>query len=336
MSSNAEQVVIEARPGGGGLEGFVVTHLGQLRDYMVALTLLALFVGLSVSTDTFFTAQNLKNVLDQSTALGVIACAGTLVIIAGGFDLSAGSNFALSGVVAAEVGLHWSPVPGLIIGILAGAVVGLGNGILVSVVRINPFIATLGSAILIGGIALLITNGNLISLDPSSSFLSLGNGSYAGIKYSIWILLAFALVLGITLWRTTLGRYIYASGGNEEAARFSGVRVGLIRTTTFVVSGLAAGIAGVISASRIGTGQADANSGVGIELTAVAAIVVGGTSIRGGEGAIWRTIVGVLLLGIIGNGFNLLGLDPVYQNIVYGGIILLAAGVDALLRRSTA
>lgn len=335
MSSQAERVQVEPVSRGGGVGGFLVGHLGQLRDYMVALTLLALFIGLSISTDTFFTSQNLKNVLDQSTALGVIACAGTLVIIAGGFDLSVGSIFALSGVIAAEVGLHWAPIPGLLVGIISGAFVGLGNGILISVVRINPFIATLGSSILIGGIALLITNGNLISLDPSSSFLNLGNGDYGGIKYSIWILLVFALVLGIVLWRTTLGRYIYASGGNEEAARFSGVRVGMVRTTTFVVSGLAASLAGVISASRIGTGQADANSGVGIELTAVAAIVVGGTSIRGGEGAIWRTVVGVLLLGIIGNGFNLLGLDPVYQNIVYGGIILLAAGVDALLRRNT-
>jgi len=306
-------------------------RLGLLRDYAVAVTLLVLFVGLSIGTDAFFAEQNLKNVLEQSTAIGLIAVAGTLVIIAGGFDLSVGSIFALSGVVAAQTAIHWDPAAGLLVGIAAGAVCGLANGILVTVFRINPFIATLGSAIVIAGIALRITHGDLITVELESSFTDLGLNDFLGVKYSIWLWLAFALLMGLVLSRTTLGRYIYATGGNEEAARLSGVRVGLVRTTTYVLSGFAAGLAGVLSASQIGTGQADVGAELG--LTVVAAIVVGGTSIWGGQGAIWRTMVGVLLLSLISNGFNLNGIDPVYYDIVYGGIILVAAGLDAFLRR---
>ncbi len=306
-------------------------RFGLVRDYAVAVTLIALFVALSVSTEAFLTKQNLLNVLDQSTTIGLIAVAGTLVIIAGGFDLSVGSIFAVSGVIAAEVALHWGPVQGLIVGILSGAVFGAGNGLLVTVFRINPFIATLGSAIVIAGVALRITHGDLITVDLESEFTHLGGNDFAGVKYSVWIWIGFTLLVGLILSRTALGRYIYASGGNEEAARLSGVRVDTVRMTTYVLSGLAAATAGVLSASRVGTGQADVGEGLG--LTAVAAIVVGGTSIWGGEGAVWRTIVGVLLLSLIGNGFNLNGIDPVYQDIVYGGIILIAAGVDDKLRR---
>ncbi len=308
--------------------------IGVARDFAVAFTLVVLFVVLSATTSQFFVARNLKNVLEQSTTIGLIGVAGTLVIIAGGFDLSVGSIFALSGVVAAEVAVHWNPTLGLLLGVVAGALVGLANGLLVTVLRINPFIATLGSSILIAGVALRITHGDLITVDIQSSFTHLGLNGFLGLKYSIWLWFAFALLMGLMLSRTTLGRYIYASGGNEEAARLSGVRVGAVRTITYVLSGLAAGLAGVLSASQIGTGQADAGSTLG--LTVVAAIVVGGTSIWGGQGAVWRTIVGVLLLGLIGNGFNLKGIDPVYYNIVYGGIILAAAGADAFLRRREA
>ena len=307
--------------------------IGTLRDYAISLALVALVLFLSARADNFLTVSNLKNVLEQSAGLGIVAAAGTLVIIAGGFDLSVGAIFAITGVVAAQIAVHGDPVVGLVAGVLAGAVLGLGNGLLVTVVRINPFIATLGSAFVIGGLALRITHGDLITVDFEGPFTKLGSNAIFGLKYSIWIWFLFSLAMGVLLARTVFGRYVYASGGNREAARLSGVPVGLVRSATYTLSGLAAGLAGVLSASRIGTGQADANNGVNIEFQAVAAIVVGGTSIWGGEGAIWRTVVGVLLLGVIGNGFTLLSIDPVYQNIVYGGIILIAAGIDARLRR---
>ena len=306
-------------------------RIGQLRDSAVLLSLIALFIALSIFADNFLTVDNLKNVLDQATALGIIATAGTLVIVAGAFDLSVGSIFAMSGVVAAELATHGTGVTlAIVAGIASGAVLGLINGLMVEGVRINPFIATLATSIIIRGLALAFTGGNLITADKPG-FDNLGTNLIGSIKLSSWIFIAWALLMGFLLWRTVLGRYLKACGGNEQAARLSGVRVGNVRTLAFVISGLAAALAGVLAASQISTGQADV--GVGLELNAVAAIVVGGTSIRGGEGAVWRTMVGVFLLALIGNGFNLLEIDSVYQQVVYGGIILLAAGVDARLRR---
>ncbi len=303
----------------------------ELRDSAVLLSLLLLFALLSLFVDNFLTSDNLKNVLDQATALGIIATAGTLVIVSGAFDLSVGAIFAMAGVVAAELATHGAGVEiSLLAGVASGAVLGLVNGLFVSGVRLNPFIATLATSIVIRGLALAITGGNLITVD-APSFASLGNNQVATINLSSWNFIAWALLMGFLLWRTVFGRHIRACGGNEQAARLSGIRVGGVRTTAFVLSGLAAGLAGVLSASEISTGQADV--GVGLELNAVAAIVVGGTSIRGGEGAVWRTMVGVFLLALIGNGFNLLEIDSVYQQVVYGGIILLAASVDARLRK---
>lgn len=299
-------------------------------EYAVLISLVVLFVVLSFVGENFLTKTNLLNVLDQATTLGIIATAGTLVIIAGGFDLSVGAVYAMSGVIAAEVANATDPVIGIAAGIAVGAVIGLLNGIAISGVGINPFIATLASSIIVRGLALAITGGFLITVtDPN--FAKLGNTDFLDAKLGVWIMIAWALAMGFLLAFTVFGRYVRACGGNEEAARLSGLRVSVIRTATFVISGISASLAGVIAASRISTGESDV--GVGLELTAVAAIVVGGTSIRGGQGAIWRTVVGVLLLALISNGFNLLNIDTVYEQVVYGSIILVAVAIDALTRR---
>ncbi|MGE0068481.1 MAG: ABC transporter permease [Solirubrobacterales bacterium] len=300
-----------------------------LRAGAVPLALLALFVVLSLTADNFLTSGNLLNLLDQATTLGIIASAGTLVVVAGGFDLSVGATFAIAGVIAAKVANSSDPVLGLLAGVLAGAAIGVANGLLVSTFRINSFIATIASGLMIRGGALAITSGFLITV-TATDFEWLGVTQFGDLKLSVIIFAAWAIAMAFLLGRTTFGRHVYACGGNEEAARLSGIRVGLVRGATFLLSGTAAGLAGVIAASQVASGQADA--GTGIELTAIAAIVVGGASVRGGEGAVWRTVVGVLLLAMIGNGFNLLGIDPVYQNLVYGGIILAAVGADARLR----
>ena len=305
--------------------------LSAAGDYAVLISLVVLFVVLSLTADNFLTKTNLLNVLDQSTTLGIIATAGTLVIIGGAFDLSVGATYAMSGIVAAEVANATDPVIGIAAGIASGAVIGLFNGFTVSGVGINPFIATLSSSIIVRGLAVAMTGGFLITVtDPN--FAKLGNNDFLEAKLGVWIFVAWALAMGFLLAFTTFGRYIRACGGNEEAARLSGLPVGRLRTATFAISGIAAALAGVIAASRISTGESDV--GIGLELTAVAAIVVGGTSIRGGQGAIWRTVVGVLLLGLISNGFNLLGIDVVYEQIVYGSIILVAVAVDARTRRT--
>jgi len=302
-----------------------------IRDFGIVFGFVALFLVLSLSSDAFLTQRNLLNVLDQSAAVGIIACGATLVIIAGGFDLASGAIFAVSGVVAAMVAKSTgSPAAGIAAGIAAGGLCGLFNAVLVTVGGINAFVATLASSIMLRGLGLLLTSGMIVTV-PMLGFQSLAQSKLLGAKYSVWLLAAFIVLTWFLLSRTAFGRYVYAVGGNAEAARLSGLRVEVIRGATFVISGFAAGLAGVIVASRTGSAQADA--GVGLELSAIAAAVIGGTSIMGGEGAIWRTVLGVLLLAMITNGSNLLDVDPTYQQILTGAIIVAAVSVDAWSRR---
>jgi ribose transport system permease protein len=309
-------------------------HLAGLRDYGIVFAFVALFIVLSIASPVFFTRINLLNILDQWSSTLIIAVAGTLVFIAGGFDLSVGSIFALSGVIAALTVGHIGAWGSILLGIGAGLGCGVVNGILATLGRINPFITTLATSIMIAGLAQSLTNGNLISVLTNTHFTVLGRGDFGTIKYSVWTLLAFTLLCGYLLSRTTYGRRVYASGANPEAARLSGVRVSLVKASTFALSGTAAGIAGVIVASRVATGQAN-SGGLTVALDAVAGIVIGGTSILGGAGAIWRTVLGVLLLAMIGNGFNLLNVNSTYQQIFEGAIILFAVGLDAWSRRTS-
>ena len=313
-------------------ERFSLRRIGidTLWDYAVLLTFVSLFVALSIASPAFLTTRNLLNILDQSAPVGIIACAATLVIIAGGFDLSAGAIFALAGVVAAKVANAVDPATGMLVALLVATVLGLCNGLLVSGFQINPFVATLATGMMIRGLAVVITSGFLVTV-ADERYTIIGREAFLGVKYSVWLFVAFAAICGFLLSRTKFGRHVYAVGGNAEAARLSGIRVGWVKALTFAISGIAAGLAGLIASSRVSTGQADA--GGLIELTAIAAVVIGGTSIAGGEGAIWRTVVGILLLALIGNGFNMLRVEPFYQDIVKGAIIVVAVAIDAWSKR---
>jgi ribose transport system permease protein len=306
--------------------------LRAARDYGVVIGVVVLFIVLSISSGPFLTKANLLNLFDQSAYVGIIACAGTFVVISGCIDLSVASIFALAGVVAAEVSLHANPWLGLLAGIVAGGAAGAINGAIVMFGRVNSLIATIASALVFTGIADIATNGQLIT--PSNqAFGTIGVGSFISMTYTSWAFVAVAIVLWFVLARSRFGRHVYASGGNADAARLSGLLVGRIRTATFVLSGLAAGLAGVLSASRIGDGQSDA--GTNLQITALTAVFIGGTSLSGGSGSVWRTIVGVFLLTLINNGFDLLGINPIYETIVQGLIILVAVSADAWSRRST-
>jgi ribose transport system permease protein len=305
--------------------------LSALRDYGIVVAFVVLFVTLAFASDAFFTQRNIVNILFQAAPVGIMACGGTLVFIAGGFDLSVGAVAAIAGVVAATTADDVGVVMALTLGALVGLGFGIFNGLLTTIGRINAFIATLASSIIIRGLALAITGGFLVSVDDQA-FYVLGNGEFAGVRYPVFVWLGFALFCGFLLWRTQFGRYVYAAGGNAEAARLSGVRVGLVRGTTFAISGLSGGLAGIILTSQIGTGQADAN--LGIEFDAIAAIIIGGTSILGGEGAIWRSVLGALLFQLISNGFNLMNVQPVYQRVFLGVIMLVAVAIDAWARRT--
>jgi ribose transport system permease protein len=291
----------------------------------------ALFITLSVTSSSFLTKVNLLNILDQQAATLIIAAAGTLVLVAGGLDLSVGAVYSLAGVTAAEVAQRTSPVLAVVLGIGVGLAVGVVNGLVVTRGRINALIATLAMSFVVSGIGTLVTHGNLVVLFEHPEFGDLARTQVLTVKTSIWIALAAVVIVGVLLARTTAGRYMYAAGGNAEAARLAGVRVDAIRVLTFVVSGGAAGLAGVIDASRVLSAQA--SSGDTLAFTVLAGIVVGGTSILGGEGAVWRTFLGVLFIALIGNGYDLLGLDPLYEQITLGVILLLAVAIDAWARQ---
>jgi ribose transport system permease protein len=301
-----------------------------IRDFGIVGAFAVLFVTLSITSPFFLTWRNLTNILDQNASVGLIAVGGTLVMIAGSFDLSVGAIYAIAGVIAGLLAPDIGAPAALLIGSLVGLGFGAFTGALTTVGRVNSFVATLGMAIIITGLALVLTGGFLVSV-TESSFRTLGQGAIGSVTYGVIIWLGFALLCGFLLNRTVLGSAIYAVGGSAEAARLSGIRVGAVRAVTFAISGFSASLAGVIVTSKVGQGQADVG-GFPLTFLAIAAIVIGGTSILGGEGAIWRSVVGVLLLAMIGNGFNLLGVDPNYQNIFRGVIIIGAVALDAWLR----
>jgi ribose transport system permease protein len=304
---------------------------GPLRRAGIIGPFLVLFVVLSVASGPFFTKVNLLDILDQQASTLIIAAAGTLVLVAGGIDLSVGAIYALAGVTAAKLALTMPPAVAVLAGVAVGLVVGLANGLITTVGRINSLIATLAMSFVISGLASLVTSGNLIIDYSRPGFADLARTSFLTVNTSTWIMIAVVGVFGLLLSRTTSGRYIYAAGSNAEAARLAGIRVHRVRVLTFVLSGGAAALGGVIDTSRVLSAQAS-NGQTTLTFTVLAGIVVGGTSILGGDGAIWRTITGVLFIALIGNGSDLLGLNPLYDQIALGVILLLAVGSDAWSR----
>jgi ribose transport system permease protein len=303
----------------------------RLRGAGILIPFAALFITLAIASSSFATKTNLLNILDQQSATLIIAAAGTLVLVAGGIDLSVGAIYALAGVTAAKLAQHGSPAPAIAAGVAIGLAVGVVNGVVATAFRINALIATLAMSFVISGIASLVTHGNLIVLFEHPEFGDLSRTMLVGVRSSTWIMVVAVIAIGIVLARTVAGRYMYAAGGSAEAARLAGVRVNAIRVLTFSLSGAAAGLAGVLDASRVLSAQS--SSGEALAFTVLAGIVVGGTSILGGEGAVWRTVVGVLFIALVGNGFDLLGLDPLYEQITLGVIMLLAVGIDAWTRQ---
>jgi len=303
-----------------------------VRGYAILVAFLVLVAVLSGASSHFLTAINLLNTLESGAIYGIVAVALTLLLIAGDFDLSAGATFVLAGIVAAKLQPSLGSAPALLAGIGAGLLVGLLNGLAVTLFQVNSFVATLAASLMIAGLGARLTDGFQLYV-PDASFTVLGNGMADGIPYFVWIFLAFAALCWFVLARTKLGRWLYVTGGNREAARLAGLRTDGLRVVGFGLSGFAAGLAGAILVSR--TGTAIAGNGLAeVIFPAVAAVVVGGTSILGGRGAVWRTVLGVFFLECIRNGFNLIELDPYYQDIVRGGIILFAVAADALSRRT--
>jgi ribose/xylose/arabinose/galactoside ABC-type transport system permease subunit len=297
------------------------------RKYGVFVSFLLIFIVLSLVAPGFLTVQNLTTVLRQISINGILAIGITFVIITGGIDLSLGSTVALAGVVAAlfakqgEGILLMSLLSGIITGVLAGVV----NGLVVTKGKVAPFIVTLGMMTILRGLALVVSNGRPVS-DLSDAFNFIGGGSFLGIPLPILIFLAVILVSYVLLERTVMGRYIYATGGNEKAAYASGVNTDKVKMFVYVICGAFAGLAGIVLASRINTGQP--NAGISFELDAIAAVVIGGANLSGGIGKVTGPVLGVLIIGIINNGLDLLNVTSYYQQIIKGVIIIGAVLID--------
>jgi ribose/xylose/arabinose/galactoside ABC-type transport system permease subunit len=304
--------------------------LAMLRHYFSAygilVALLVLCAVLSVASDNFFTTENLINVLRQVSINGILAIGMTFVIIAAGIDLSVGSIVALVGVVTATVAHDSNLAFAILVGLLVGLVCGAFSGIAISKWGLAPFIVTLGMMTIARGLTFVISNGRPVS-GLSQGYLAIGKSDWLGVPTPVWILLAMFLIATVVLYMTKIGRYIYAIGGNENAARFSGIRISLVTVFVYAVSGLLAALAGIVLSSRVSAGLPQ--SGVGYELDAIAAVVIGGTSLSGGRGRLWGTIVGVLIIGVVNNGLDLLNVSSYYQQIVKGFIIIAAVLLDS-------
>ena len=306
----------------------------HIRDYGIVVFAVALFLYFTIASSVFLTKNNLLNLVSQNATIGVAACAVTLTIIAGNFDPSLGSIFVLSEVLAAWAAVHigvWWAFP---MAIVAGAAMGLINGALVAKVGINAFLATLATALVFGGIAVGVTHGGLLITPSSSVFTFIGQQRVAGVQYPVIIFAVVAIVLQLVLAYTVFGRHLYGVGGNRDAARLSGIKVSRTVIITFVIAGAACGLAGLIDASTTGSGSSD-TSGLGgsLALLAIAGVALGGTSIFGGIGSVWRTVLGVLILGTITNGFDLLAVPDYWQDVVRGVLIILAVAISSVIDR---
>jgi len=306
----------------------------HVRDYGIVAFFAALFVYFSVASSVFLTSQNLLNLVFQNATIGVAACAVTLTIIAGNFDLSLGSIFVLSEVLAAYAAVHYGVAWAFPVAILAGALMGAINGLLVTKLRVNAFLATLATALSFGGIAVGVTHGGLLITPASKAFTFLGQHKAGGIQYPVIIFAVVAIVLQLVLAYTVFGRHLYGVGDNRNAARLSGLKVDRIVILTFVITGAACGLSGLIDASTTGSGTSDM-SGLGgsLALLAIAGVALGGSSIFGGVGSVWRTVVGVLILAMITNGFDLLAVPDYWQNIVRGILIVGAVAIGTVIER---
>jgi inositol transport system permease protein len=298
------------------------------------LLLVILFVGLTLSllTDTFLSVANLTNVARQISINGILAVGVTFVLLTAGVDLSLGSVVALSGVACATFahpGDHSVFVP-IAVGLLTGATCGLVNGTLVTLGGVAPFIVTLGMMTIARGLALIFSGGRPVA-DMSNELTALA-GDFFGIPIPMLCFAGVAAAAWFFLRNFRLGRHIYAVGGNENAARAAGVPVEQVKLFAYGLCGLLAGLAGVVLAARITTGQP--NAGQAYELDAIAAVVIGGTSLAGGVGTITGTLLGVLLIGVINNGLDLQGVSSYYQAVIKGVIIVGAVWLDRRQARS--
>jgi ribose/xylose/arabinose/galactoside ABC-type transport system permease subunit len=303
-------------------------------EIVLLLILVVLALLIQYRNDNFLTSANLTDIARAASFTLIVAVAATFVLISGSIDLSVGSIFGLGGVIcglALQDG--WPVVAAIVVGLGAGAAVGAINGFIIVKLGVPALITTLGSLYAVSGLVLVLTTGNPV-YDLPANFNSIGQGELLGLPNPVWIALGVVVLAQVCLSRTVFGRQLYSVGGSERAAYLAGAPIRRIRFSVFVLSGTAAALGGVLIAARVGSAQV--NAGQGLELTVIAAAIIGGTSLFGGSGNVIGTVLGALLIGLIANGLVLASIDPFWQNIVVGTIIVVAVGLDTWRRRRLA
>jgi ribose transport system permease protein len=303
----------------------------RIQKLLPFFTLVVLAIALTIATPNFLTQGNLTSVAQQTAVINIMALGMTLVIITGGIDLSVGSILAIAGLFGTTAMKNGYSIPfAIVIGVLVGLLCGVVNGLGVAVLKINPFIVTLGTMGIFRGLALVSSNGLPVHQVPPG-FAFLGEGNILGIPTVVYILLLCAVLMHFLLENTKLGRYAFAIGSNSAAAYYAGVPIKFHLTMVYAILGLLSGLAGMIEASRLMIGQPTA--GQGYELQAIAAVVIGGGSLTGGEGSVLGTLIGAFVMGLLSNGSDLLGISPYWQQAIIGAVIIAAVGFDELRKR---
>lgn len=299
-----------------------------LKRYGIVIAFILVCVILAILSPVFLRWNNILNVIRQSSIIGIMAVGVTFVILTGGIDLSVGSVMAAAGMIAAgSLQNGYGTGAAIFIGLGVGIACGLTNGLLVTVGKITPFVVTLGMMSIGRGITLIYSQGYPIS-GFSPSFRFIGGGVLFGIPFPILLFLASVLIAWFVLTQTRLGRYTYAIGGNEETVKLSGINSNRIKLIVYGISGFTSGVSALILTSRLNS--AGPTAGIAYELDVIASVVIGGTSLNGGRGSVWGTLIGALLIAIINNGMNLLGISPYFQQLVKGLIIIGAVLIDRL------
>ncbi len=316
----------------GGASG-VFARMRTSPVFGIILILVVMSAILAVSTSEFLTSENLLSVFRQFSFIGIMAIGAVMVIITGGIDLSVGSVFAFAGVTSAYImaKLDLGVPLGLLVGVVSGLAFGLVNGLCITKLKLPPFIATLGTMSIARGLSYALTGGFPIpDLPPAFKFI--GQGYLGVIPFPVILLLVLAVIFTFFLRQTVLGRRIYATGSNEEAARVSGVNTTAVKIIVFALSGVLAGIAGMATAARLGVAQSTA--GVGYEMDAIAAAIIGGASVTGGVGTVFGTIIGAAIMGVLKNGLILLSVSAYWQQTVIGVVIIAAVTFDLFRQRA--
>lgn len=309
---------------------------GSLQQLLAFASLIVIVAVFSFASPHFFTANNLVSILTAATVTGILALGTTFVIITGGIDLSIGTGMVLCGVMAGVflTYLGWPLWLGVTATILFGALIGLINGVNVSVLGIPPFIATLGMMLIAAGLSLVISGTKPIYFTETPDFQSIMNLSIVpGMRFplGVAIFIVMIIVAAVLLSKTILGRYTFSIGSNEAATALSGVNVRRWKITIYTLAGLFVGLAGVLSASRLSSAQP--TGGMGLELEAIAAVVIGGTSLQGGKGSIVGTVIGALIMAVLTNGLRIISVPQEWQSVAVGIVILVAVYLDMLRRR---